>query len=65
MMMASRDRGVWVFRIFGFGLHWKDTRLHRKLWTDRNRTYRQLEVGPWLFTPLKRGDRGWRQDNCN
>lgn len=60
--MAMRDKGIWMFRVFGYGLHWKDMRLHRKLWSERHHVYWQLEIGPWLFTPLKRGDRGFRRD---
>ncbi len=58
---GTRDKGIWFFRIFGYGLHWKDTRLHRKLFSERERLYWQLEIGPWLFTPLKRNARGFKR----
>lgn len=48
-------------RLFGWGVHWKDTREHRELFSDRERIYRQLRIGPWLITPLKRGARGFRR----
>lgn len=53
--------GIGFVRAFGWGLHVKDTRRHRLLWSDRERVFRQLRVGPWLLTPLKRGERGFRR----
>lgn len=53
----SKPRGIGYFRIFGYGLHWKDTRRQRLLWSERNRCWVQWQIGPWLVSPLKRGER--------
>lgn len=48
-------------RVFGYGLHWKDVRRHRPLWSERERIYVQWRVGRWVLTPLNRGERGFRR----
>lgn len=48
-------------RVFGYGVAWKDSRLYRPLWSERERIYVQFHVGPWVITPLPRGDRGIRR----
>lgn len=55
--------GRWIgfFRIFGYGLHWKDSRRHRLLWSERQGVYVHWHFGPWVITPLKRGARGFRR----
>lgn len=53
------ERHIGYFRVFGYGLHWKDARAKSLLWSEREGMYVQFRVGPWLITPLKRGARGW------
>jgi hypothetical protein len=52
---GHREPGMWWFRIQGYGLHYKDTRRHRPLFTERNRlgTHRaDVHVGPYLVGVL-------------
>lgn len=39
-------RGLGWFRIFGFGLHWKDTRIHPLLFSERY-SGRGWQIGHW------------------
>lgn len=57
-LYVAVGRHIGHVRLFGYGVGWKDTRVHRPLWSDRERVYRQFRVGPWLVTPLPRGERG-------
>lgn len=63
-MSGWREPGFWWFRVGrgglhwadGWGLHWKDTRRHRSLFSDRNKLspwYARLRVGPWQFGVLR------------
>lgn len=42
------------FRVFGFGLHWKDNRFHPPLFSERNGLAKRLHVGPWSIGVLTR-----------
>lgn len=44
---------MWWFRVLGYGLHWKDARLHEPLFSERNGYDRRLRVGPWRFKILR------------
>lgn len=57
----DREPGIGYVRVFGYGIGWRDGRRWRPLWSDRQRIYRQVHIGPWTLTPLKRGERGWRR----
>jgi hypothetical protein len=41
------------FRVFGWGLHWKDLRCNPLLFLERNGYLRRLQVGPWSIRVLK------------
>jgi hypothetical protein len=61
VLRHDHEPGIGYVRLLGYGLHWKDTRRHPLLWSERERIYRQLRFGPWLLTPLKPGARGVRR----
>lgn len=46
------EPGNFFFRLFGYGLAFKDTRRHRLYFSERNGLGRQLRVGPWLVEAL-------------
>lgn len=41
------EPGLGFFRLFGVGLSWKDTRVHRLLFSERNGYTRHVMVGHW------------------
>jgi hypothetical protein len=49
-----REEGLWWFRIFGVGIHWKDVRTHKPLFSERNGLTWHLRIGHWSFGFLKR-----------
>ncbi len=51
---SYRRDGIGWFRIFGYGIHWKDTRRHRLLFSERNGYTRALTIRGWRFRLLKR-----------
>jgi hypothetical protein len=51
---GHRTRGLWWFRVFGYGLHWKNNRLHPPLFSERNGYDHRFAVGSWRFTVLRR-----------
>lgn len=40
------------FRIFGYGLHWKNTRRHPLLFSERNGYRKHRMIGPWSISAL-------------
>jgi hypothetical protein len=60
--MPMRQRFPWFcfegepgwrwFRLFGFGLMWKDSRCHRLLFSERHGKS-CLRFGPWVIRPLR------------
>ena len=49
-----RTKGLWWFRIYGKGIHWKDSRLFRPLFSERNGYGpRLLKLGHWCFKVLR------------
>lgn len=48
--------GLAWFRLFGVGLHVKDTRRHPLLFSEREGRARRLPLGPWSVRALPR----WR-----
>lgn len=60
LWVMTGDR-IGFVRIFGWGVAWKDSRVHRPLWSERERIYHQAHIGPWVITPLPRNDRGFRR----
>lgn len=56
MIQGHRTRGLWWFRVFGWGFHWKDNRIHRPRFSERNGYDRRVAIGPWRFKVLRRAD---------
>jgi hypothetical protein len=48
----SCDGLFWV-RIFGRGIHWKDTTKHGLLFSERNGQTKRLQIGKWSFRFLE------------
>lgn len=48
------EPGNVYFRLFGYGLAFKDTRRHRLYFSERMGLRKQLRVGPWLIEALGR-----------
>jgi len=46
------EKGRWWFRIFGYGISWKDLRIYRMDFSERIGK-RGLKVGNWMFRILK------------
>lgn len=40
------------FRVFGYGLHWKNTRRQPFLFSERNGYRKHLMIGPWSISTL-------------
>lgn len=40
-------------RIFGKGLKWKDTTIHRLMFSERNKITKGLQIGKWRIGILK------------
>jgi hypothetical protein len=51
---GSLRPGLGWFRIFGFGVSWKDTRRHELLFSERTGHTRPLRIGAWRIGALKR-----------
>lgn len=51
---GCRERGTWWFRIRGgYGLHWKNTKLHPLVFSERQRLVPHLAIGNWSFKLLR------------
>lgn len=49
----AREPGIGWFRVFGYGLHWKDARRHFVFFSERNGLQRRsFRVGVWSFKVL-------------
>lgn len=49
-----RGNRLYWFRVAGVGLHVKDTRRHRLLFSERNGSVRRVQLGPWSVKWLGR-----------
>lgn len=47
-----RNRLGW-FRIFGFGLHWKDITIHPLMFSERIGKTKSIQFGKWMVRILK------------
>ena len=47
--------GLWWFRIFGYGLHGKNFKKHKLLFSERNGYRTCIFLGNWIFRILKAG----------
>lgn len=56
MVSGRKINGLWWFRVFGYGIHWKDTRKHPPLASERLGLRNGLQIGYWRFRLLKRED---------
>jgi hypothetical protein len=52
-LCGFRERGRWWFRVFGWGIQWKDTDIHMMLFSERYNYIRHLHIGNWSFRLLK------------
>jgi hypothetical protein len=53
IITGHKTKGSWWFRIFGVGIAWKNTRLHRKLFSERKGgNWKSIEIGNWYFKYL-------------
>jgi hypothetical protein len=50
-----REKGMWWFRIFGYGIHYRNIRLHPPLFSDREGITKVLKISNHWFKLLK----GW------
>lgn len=46
--------GSGFFRVFGYGLAWKDTNVHPLLFSERLRVTKFLRIGRYIIKPLTR-----------
>ena len=46
-------KSIGWFRVFGFGLRWKDLRNHDLVFSERNGYTKHFEVGNFSFSTLK------------
>jgi hypothetical protein len=53
MISSYHEPGYFWFRILGYGLHFKDTRRHALLFSERNNIGRSLSVFGWRISGLK------------
>jgi hypothetical protein len=44
--------GLGYIRLFGVGLHWKDTSRHRMYFSERNGYKKALKIGSWRISFL-------------
>lgn len=56
ILQTYRTKGGWFFRIFGWGITAKDTRIHQPLFSERNRLIRWYRIGAWSWTFLYPND---------
>lgn len=60
------ERGLLWFRVFGYGLHFKNSVLHPDTFAMRNGYRRRLSIGAWRVFVLYRSDlvyphpKGWK-----
>jgi hypothetical protein len=49
LFCGMSQKGQWWFRVFGVGLSWKDIRIHKLTFSERNGYRKGLRIGSWLF----------------
>jgi hypothetical protein len=54
ILQGCYTRGLFWFRLFGFGIHIKDRRLHQDLYSGRNGFVKRLKIGWLVIKPLGR-----------
>jgi hypothetical protein len=54
ILCGHREPGQGWFRLFGYGIAWKDRRRHELLFSERYGFRNRLHVGPWLVGWLSR-----------
>lgn len=45
--LSNSVAGLGWFRIFGIGLHWKDTSRHTLSFSERNGYKKMIKIGTW------------------
>ena len=53
IVCGYRCKGLWWFRVLGYGLHYKNTRLHPLLFSERTGHRKKLKIGRFSFGFLK------------
>lgn len=56
-LYGHNSKGMWWFRLFGYGIHAKDTNLHGLMFSERNGYRKRLVLGNWSLRFLVRGGR--------
>ena len=54
-LYGHRSKGMWWFRLFGYGIHAKDLRTHDLMFSERNGYRKRLTLGNWSLRFLVRG----------
>lgn len=49
-----RTKGLWWFRVCGYGIHYKNTRYHAELFSERMGYRKKLKLGRHRFGILRR-----------
>jgi hypothetical protein len=52
--VGFKGDGFCWFRIFGYGLHFKDITKHKLLFTERYGHTKYLKIGNWIIITLKK-----------
>ena len=52
MIAYAIGDGIGWFRLFGYGLHWKDTTKHRLYFSERNGYTKGVWLGKFFVTAL-------------
>lgn len=55
-LCGIRTKGLWWFRIFGYGFHFRDHNLYSPLFSERYGYKKRLHIGSWCFGLLRRGN---------
>jgi hypothetical protein len=50
---SHRAKGRWWFRVYGWGVRYKDARRHLPNYDERIKTVRNLKIGPHWFKLLR------------
>jgi len=53
LITKYRTKGLWWFRIFGYGISWKSLKYHNMLFSERY-GLRGWKMGRWIFHFLRR-----------
>ena len=57
MLERYKTKGMWWFRIFGYGLHCKDVKIYPLLFSEREGHKKYLKIGRWIIKWLKNENR--------